>query len=39
MPLPFAAHATLSLWLNATSAPAEVAARSGNSARVLQAHA
>ena len=28
-------HAALSLWLNATNAPAEVAARAGNSARVL----
>jgi integrase len=28
-------HAALSLWLNATGAPAEVAARAGNSARVL----
>ena len=28
-------HAALSLWLNASSAPAEVAARAGNSARVL----
>ena len=28
-------HAALSLWLNATSAPAEVAARAGTSARVL----
>ena len=29
-------HAALSLWLNATGAPAEVAARAGNSTRVLQ---
>ena len=29
-------HAALSLWLNATGAPAEVAARARNSARVLQ---
>jgi hypothetical protein len=29
-------HAALSLWLNAAGAPAEVAARAGNSARVLQ---
>ncbi len=29
-------HAALSLWLNASGAPAEVAARAGNSARVLQ---
>lgn len=29
-------HAALSLWLNATSAPAEVAARAGNSVHVLQ---
>jgi hypothetical protein len=29
-------HAALSLWLNSTGAPAEVAARAGNSARVLQ---
>jgi len=29
-------HAALSLWLNATGAPAEVAARAGNSPRVLQ---
>ena len=28
-------HAALSLWLNATGEPAEVAARAGNSARVL----
>jgi hypothetical protein len=28
-------HAALSLWLNATGAPAEVAARAGNSARAL----
>jgi len=28
-------HAALSLWLNASGAPAEVAARAGNSARVL----
>ena len=28
-------HAALSLWLNATGAPAEVASRAGNSARVL----
>jgi hypothetical protein len=28
-------HAALSLWLNAAGAPAEVAARAGNSARVL----
>jgi len=28
-------HAALSLWLNATNAPAEVAARAGNSTRVL----
>ena len=28
-------HAALSLWLNAGSAPAEVAARAGNSTRVL----
>jgi len=28
-------HAALSLWLNATGTPAEVAARAGNSARVL----
>ena len=28
-------HAALSLWLNATGAPAEVAARAGNSAHVL----
>jgi integrase len=28
-------HAALSLWLDATGAPAEVAARAGNSARVL----
>ena len=28
-------HAVLSLWLNASGAPAEVAARAGNSARVL----
>ena len=28
-------HAALSLWVNATGAPAEVAARAGNSARVL----
>jgi integrase len=28
-------HAALSLWLNATGAPAEVAARAGNSPRVL----
>ena len=28
-------HANLSLWLNASGAPAEVAARAGNSARVL----
>ena len=28
-------HAALSLWLNATGAPAEVAARAGHSARVL----
>jgi integrase len=28
-------HAALSLWLNATGAPAEVAARAGTSARVL----
>jgi integrase len=28
-------HAALSLWLNATGAPAEVAARAGNSTRVL----
>ena len=28
-------HAALSLWLNATGPPAEVAARAGNSARVL----
>jgi integrase len=28
-------HAALSLWLNATGAPAEVAARAGNSVRVL----
>jgi hypothetical protein len=28
-------HAALSLWLNATGALAEVAARAGNSARVL----
>ena len=28
-------HAALSLWLNASGAPAEVAARGGNSARVL----
>lgn len=28
-------HAALSLWLNATRAPAEVAARAGNSVRVL----
>jgi hypothetical protein len=27
-------HATLSLWLNATSAPAEIAARAGTSTRV-----
>jgi len=30
-------HAGLSLWLNATGVPAEVAARAGNSVRVLQA--
>ena len=29
-------HAALSLWLNATGAPAEVAARAGNSVHVLQ---
>jgi len=29
-------HAALSLWLNASGAPAEVAARAGNSPRVLQ---
>jgi hypothetical protein len=29
-------HAALSLWLSATSAPAEVAARAGNSIHVLQ---
>ena len=29
-------HAALSLWLNASGTPAEVAARAGNSARVLQ---
>jgi hypothetical protein len=29
-------HAALSLWLNATSAPAEVAARAGTSVHVLQ---
>jgi len=29
-------HAALSLWLNATGAPAEVAARAGNSMHVLQ---
>jgi hypothetical protein len=29
-------HAALSLWLNASSAPAEVAVRAGNSARVVQ---
>jgi hypothetical protein len=29
-------HAALSLWLNATGAPAEVAVRAGNSPRVLQ---
>ena len=28
-------HAALSLWLNASGEPAEVAARAGNSARVL----
>ena len=28
-------HAALSLWLNASGAPAEVAARAGNSTRVL----
>ncbi len=28
-------HAALSLWLNATGAPAEIAARTGNSVRVL----
>ena len=28
-------HAALSLWLNASGTPAEVAARAGNSARVL----
>jgi len=28
-------HAALSLWLHASGAPAEVAARAGNSARVL----
>ena len=28
-------HAALSLWLNASGAPAEIAARAGNSARVL----
>ena len=28
-------HAALSLWLNATGAPAEIAARAGTSARVL----
>ena len=28
-------HAALSLWLNASGAPAEVAARAGTSARVL----
>ena len=28
-------HAALSLWLNASSAPAEIAARAGNSTRVL----
>jgi integrase len=31
-------HAALSLWLNATGAPAEVAARAENSARVLHDH-
>ena len=30
-------HAALSLWLDASSAPAQVAARAGNSVRVLQA--
>jgi hypothetical protein len=30
-------HAALSLWLNATGAPAQVAARAGNSVRVLHA--
>ena len=29
-------HAALSLWLNATGAPAEVAARAGNSVHVLE---
>ena len=29
-------HAALSLWLDASSAPAQVAARAGNSVRVLQ---
>jgi integrase len=29
-------HAALCLWLNATGAPAELAARAGNSVRVLQ---
>ena len=29
-------HAALSLWLNATGAPGEIAARAGNSVRMLQ---
>jgi hypothetical protein len=29
-------HAALSLWLNATGAPGEIAARAGNRVRVLQ---